>query len=73
MQPMVAALFVEKDGVYSGLPGVDPWDAERDARLYAGPHAVVCHPPCQRWGRYWGGGPMLHGTERQKPPGTERG
>ena len=46
---MVAALYVEKDGAYYGLPNVDPWDAERDARLYAGPFPVVAHPPCDRW------------------------
>lgn len=45
----VAALFVERDGCYYGLEGVDPWDAERDARLYIGPHPVVAHPPCARW------------------------
>lgn len=45
----VAALFVEKGGIYYGLDGVDPWDEERDARLYAGPHPVVAHPPCTRW------------------------
>jgi hypothetical protein len=45
----VAALYVQKSGCYYGLPGVDPWDAERDARLYAGPHPVVAHPPCNRW------------------------
>ena len=54
---MIAALFVEPRGVYSGLDGVDPWDEARDARQYRGPHAVVAHPPCQRWGRYWSGGP----------------
>lgn len=54
---MIAALFVETDGTYFGIPGVDPWDIERDARLYEGPHPVVAHPPCQRWGRYWGGAP----------------
>ncbi len=54
---MIAALYVEKDGCYAGLPGVDPWPEERDARLYAGPHPVVAHPPCQRWGRYWRGSP----------------
>lgn len=54
---MIAALFVEKGGVYYGLPDVDPWDKERDARLYAGPWPVVAHPPCERWGRYWFGGP----------------
>lgn len=49
---MIAALFVETNGCYFGLDGVDPWDRPRDARLYAGPHAVVAHPPCERWGRY---------------------
>jgi hypothetical protein len=58
----VAALFVETDGCYFGLPGVDPWDEARDARLYDGPYPVVAHPPCQRWGAManvnyarWGG------------------
>jgi hypothetical protein len=46
---MVAALFVETGGCYFGLPGVDPWDQARDARLYAGPYPVVAHPPCQTW------------------------
>lgn len=50
----VAALFVESGGVYFGLPDVDPWDEERDARLYAGPYPVVAHPPCKRWGRFAG-------------------
>jgi hypothetical protein len=45
------------DGPYFGLEGVDPWDAARDARDYDGPHPVVAHPPCERWGRYWSGGP----------------
>lgn len=53
----MAALFVETDGCYFGLAGVEPWDKARDARTYAGPHPVVAHPPCQRWGRYWGGAP----------------
>jgi hypothetical protein len=48
---VIAALFVEKGGVYYGLPDVDPWDEARDARLYAGPWPVVAHPPCERWGR----------------------
>jgi hypothetical protein len=61
---MVAALFVETNGVYFGLPDVDPWDRHRDARTYAGPHPIVAHPPCERWGRYWGGAPWQ--TERKK-------
>ena len=54
---MIAALFVETKGPYSQVEGIDLWDIVRDARLYAGPFAVVAHPPCQRWGRYAGGGP----------------
>ena len=46
---MIAALYVEKDGTYYGLEGVDPWDEERDARTYPGPFRVVAHPPCNRW------------------------
>lgn len=45
----IAALYVETEGAYFGLEGVDPWDKERDARLYAGPHPVIAHPPCSRW------------------------
>jgi len=45
---MIAALFVDPRGPYSGL-GVDCWDQGRDARRYAGPYPVVCHPPCQVW------------------------
>ncbi len=53
----VSALYVEREGPYSGIPGVDVWDLERDARGYRGPHPVVAHPPCKRWGKYWYGGP----------------
>lgn len=56
---MIAALFVQRNGCYWNLPGVDPWDEERDARKYTGPHPVVAHPPCQRWGRFW------HGSTRK--------
>jgi hypothetical protein len=56
---MIAALFVETDGVYFNLNNVDPWDEPRDARLYTGPHRVVAHPPCQRWGKFW------HGSTRK--------
>jgi len=60
---MIAALYVETGGTYFGIDGVDPWDAERDARLYRGPHPVVAHPPCQRWGSFWRG-KMGSGTEK---------
>jgi hypothetical protein len=55
----IAALYVEPEGCYRDVPGVDPWDEARDARTYAGPHPVVAHPPCQRWGRFW------HGSTRK--------
>ena len=73
MGRMIAALYVQKEGCYFGLDNVDPWDEERDARTYAGPYPVIAHPPCERWGRYWGGGPMLHGTPRQKKLGDDGG
>lgn len=57
---MIAALFVETNGVYFGFPeDIDPWDIRRDARTYKGPHRVIAHPPCERWGRYWSGGPSV--------------
>ena len=56
---MIAALFVEKNGCYFDLQGIDPWDESRDARLYQGNHPVIAHPPCQRWGRFW------HGSTRK--------
>lgn len=56
---LIAALHVETDGVYYGLPGVDPWDQARDARTYTGPYPVVAHPECKRWGRFH------HGSTRK--------
>jgi hypothetical protein len=52
--------------VYFNLPNVDPWDIRRDARSYDGVHRVVAHPPCERWGRYWSGGPKQSNPRRQK-------
>jgi len=50
----IAALFVATGGCYFGLDGIEPWDVVRDARLYAGPHPVIAHPPCERFGRWAG-------------------
>jgi hypothetical protein len=70
----VAALYVETDGAYFGLPGVDPWDEARDARKYAGPHPVVAHPPCQRWGKLWAGQPLwIKKTGERKTKGDDGG
>jgi hypothetical protein len=51
---MIAALFVEANGIYAGLPDVELWDEQRDARKYPGKHPVVAHPPCSRWCRLAG-------------------
>jgi len=64
---VIAALFVEKGGVYYGLPDVDPWDEERDARKYAGPWPVVAHPPCQRWGSFAALNFKRYGGEHNRP------
>lgn len=57
MSELVAVLYVMRGTPYAQLEGVDLWPESRDARRYAGPWPVVAHPPCERWGRYWSGGP----------------
>ena len=70
----IAALFVETDGQYFGLDGVDAWDEARDARTYAGPIPVVAHPPCQRWGKMWFGQPLhVKRTGERKRKGDDGG
>lgn len=71
---MIAALYVAKSGPYFNLPGIDPWDEERDARKYDGPHPVVAHPPCQRWGKMWFGQPAyVKRTGIRKKKGDDGG
>lgn len=64
---MVAALYVQRGGCYYGLPDVDPWDEERDARLYAGPHPVVAHPPCNLWVNFAALNFARYGGEHNRP------
>jgi hypothetical protein len=59
---VIAALYVATGGCYFGLPDVDPWDVERDARLYPGPHPVIAHPPC---GKTWGGVSIEEGARKR--------
>ena len=64
---MIAALYVATGGAYFGLPDVDPWDEDRDARLYAGPWPVVAHPPCQRWVNFAALNFKRYGGEHNRP------
>lgn len=64
---MIAALFVQPDGCYAGLPGVDAWPEHRDARLYDGVLPVVAHPPCQLWGNMAAVNYARWGGEHNKP------
>jgi hypothetical protein len=66
---MIGALFVEKEGVYK-IEGIEVWDKEKDAKKYRGPWPVIAHPPCERWGRYWSGGPS---AKVRKTKGDDNG
>ncbi len=71
---MIAALYVQTNGAYFGQEGIDPWDEKRDARQYQGPHPVVAHPPCQRWGKMWFGQPLtVKLTGQRKIKGDDGG
>jgi hypothetical protein len=69
---VIAALFVQSNGSYYGLPDVDPWDITRDARLYPGPHPVVAHPPCQLWVNFAALNFARYGGEHNRP-GNDNG
>lgn len=47
----VAVLFARADSIYKTMPGLDVFDAARDARTWGGGVPVVAHPPCRAWGR----------------------
>jgi hypothetical protein len=64
---MIAALFVETNGVYFGLHGVDLWDIHRNAMTYDGPYPVVAHPPCHLWGAMAAVNFARYGGEHNRP------
>jgi hypothetical protein len=57
----INALFVDEFGPYhfTRVEGVKAWHERIDARLCRNGWPAVAHPPCQRWGRYWSGGPSV--------------
>jgi len=55
---VIAVLFASSKGTYADLPNIELWDEIRDARKYPGPHPIVAHPPCQRWGKFFAGQPL---------------
>jgi len=58
-EPFCSALFVRRDSIYKRIPGVDAFDADRDARRVSkGP--LIAHPPCRSWG-------PLRGCARPRP------
>lgn len=67
----IAALYVETDGHYFGVDGVDPWDVVRDARGYAGSDPVVAHPPCQLWVNFAALNYARYGGEHNRPGNDE--
>ncbi len=69
---VVAALYVESGGAYYGLPDIDPWDVNRDARNYRGPYPVVAHPPCQLWVNLAGVNYKRYGGPHNRP-GNDQG
>jgi hypothetical protein len=46
-----AVLYARKNSIYKSLPGVDVFDAQRDAMTFQGDLPIIAHPPCRLWGR----------------------
>lgn len=46
----VVVLFVRADSLYKAMPGVECYDAQRNALTWGGGCSVVAHPPCRSWG-----------------------
>lgn len=49
---MISILFAEKNGTYSTFKDIDIWDIERNAMIFRDSNPVICHPPCQLWGKF---------------------
>ena len=54
---MINALYIATNGVYFHDERIIPWDEIANAKNCQNGLPAIAHPPCERWGRYWGGGP----------------
>jgi hypothetical protein len=63
----IAALFIDPQGPYPTMEGVDAWDQARDARRYPGTDPVVAHPPCQLWVNFAALNFKRYGGEHNRP------
>lgn len=48
----VAILCTAPRSVYEMIPGVECYDAKRDARSFTGGMPIVAHPPCRSWSAF---------------------
>lgn len=56
---MINALYVASNGVYFNDSRIMPWDELANAKNCNNGLPAIAHPPCERWGRYWSGGPSV--------------
>ena len=49
---IVSVLCAARNSVYKTLPGVEVYDAARDARTFPGDTPIVAHPPCRAWSAF---------------------
>jgi hypothetical protein len=48
---VISVLCVAEKSNYYKVPGLDLWDAKRDAYYFTGSNPVIAHPPCAQWSR----------------------
>lgn len=51
MKNMITVLCAQKNSNYHKIPGLDVWDAARDAYYFTGSNPVITHGPCAQWSR----------------------
>ncbi len=51
VRDVITVLFAQRHSIYKGIPGLDVWDEDRDARKWAGGRSIIAHPPCAQWSR----------------------